>query len=364
MRFENLFPPTLDGTAYLELTHNCNFSCKHCYVQAPKDKQLTLEQVRFIAKILKSYRFKKVLLTGGEPLLHKDIKEIISLLKKDFKIVLITNGTLVRKVKLDYKQLAGVYISYDGPGEEEYEALRLKKGLSLVNQNISYLTNQGVKVALGIILTKYNIDKLDELIAQAKSLKVENINLTVVQPFGRALENKQLILTPNDYFKIIPKLSKLKDIHFESMLCYPKELGNTSDTVKSLSLFDKFLSGCAAGKKFIYINPEGFVTPCGYITADKELLKLTGNIFTQDLKAIYKTKLFQFFMNRSWESLAGKCSSCNYSVICKGGCPFRSHYLKGDAKQPDPWCMNEPEKNKYIESDIDIRNFKKVETLC
>ena len=97
-----------------------------------------------------------------------------------------------------------------------------------------------------------------------------------------------------EYFKIIPKLSKIKGIHFESMLCYPKELRNDSKTVKDLTLFDKFLSGCAAGKKFIYINPEGYVTPCGYITADEEIMKMTGNIFKQDLKEIYKTKLFQF----------------------------------------------------------------------
>ncbi|MFH1456023.1 MAG: radical SAM protein [archaeon] len=364
MKFDNLFPPTIDGTVYLEITHNCNFRCKHCYVKAPQKKQMTLEQVKYIAKILKKYGFKKVLLTGGEPLLHKDIKEITELLKKDFKVVLITNGTLIKEVNLDYNQFDGIYISYDGPSDKEYKALRGKGGFFIVQDNIKHLVKQGSKVAIGIILTKYNIDKIDDLVEQARELNVDKINLTVTQPFGRTLKNKDLILTPEEYFKIIPKLSKIKDIHFESMLCYPKELRNDSKTVKKLSLFDKYMSGCAAGKKFIYINPDGNVTPCGYITADNELMKETGNIFKMDLKDIYKTKLFQFFMNRSWESVKGKCKCCDYSVICKGGCPFRSHYLKGNPQLPDPWCMNEPEKNKYIESKVDIKNFEKVEAIC
>jgi len=303
-------------------------------------------------------------LTGGEPLMHKDIKEITNLLKKDFKVVLITNGSLIKKVDIDYTLFDGLYISYDGPTDKEYKALRGKEGFSIVKDNIKYLVDQGINVAVGIILTKFNLDKIDELVDQAKELKVDKINLTVTQPFGRTLQNKDLILSPQEYFEIIPKLSKIKDIHFESMLCYPKELKNNSKTVKELTLFDKFLCGCAAGKKFIYINPEGYVTPCGYITADQKIMKITGNIFKQDLKDIYKTELFKFFMNRSWESLQGKCTKCDYSLICKGGCPFRSHYLKGNAQAPDPWCMNEPEKNKYIESDVDIKNFEKLEELC
>lgn len=362
MQIKDLFPPTIDGTAYIEITHRCNYQCKHCYAQCPRPEEMTFEQVQFIAKSLKKYGFKKVLLTGGEPLSVSHIGETIDLLKKDFKVVLITNGTLIKKVNLDYKKLDGVYISFDGPTEKEYKLLRNKEGLNLVKENIKWLVKQKIKVAVGIIITKYNIKKIGRSIKEAKGLGAEKINIMVAQPFGRA--NKDIMISPREYAKIIPMLSKIKGIHFESMLCYPKGLANNSKEVKKLSLFDKYLSGCAAGKKFIYINPEGYVTPCGYITADKNLQKLTGNIFKQDLKDIYKTQLFQFFMNRSWESLKGKCKKCDYSIICKGGCPFRSYYLKGNPQLPDPWCMNNPNKKQYLDYGAKIKNFEKKEVLC
>jgi|GEM_PF-3403871 len=361
---ETLFPPTIDGTAYIEITHNCNFNCRHCYAECPKKEEMSFKQIKQVAKALKRYRFKKIIITGGEPLLVKHIGKTIDLLKKDFKVLLITNGTLIRKTKLDYKQLDGVFVSYDGPTEKEYKLLRNKKGLKQVEDNIKWLRKQDVKVSLGIIISKHNINKISQLIKKAKSLDAESINLTVAQPFGRTLKNKDIMLSPKEFFKIIPKLTKAKSIHFESMLCYPKELMNNSKEVNDLTLFDKYLSGCAAGKKFIYITPEGYVMPCGYITSDKKLLKMSGNIFKQDLKEIYKTPLFKFFMNRSWESVKGKCKVCNYSIICKGGCPFRSYYLKGDPQLPDPWCMNNPQKNKYIDYKVNIKNFEKTETIC
>lgn len=363
MKFKQLFPPTIDGSVYVEITHRCNYSCKHCYAKCPSNKEMSFEQIKKLTKILKKNGFKKVLLTGGEPLLVSHISKTIDLLSKDFKVVLITNATLIRNVNVDYKKLAGVYVSYDGPTEKEYTLLRGKPGLNKVHENIKYLRNLGVKVSIGIILTKSNIDKIDELVKQAKELDVEKINLTLVQPFGRALENKDLILKPEEYLKCLPNLAKLKDVHFESLLCFSDELANNSKIVKKLSLFEKYLSGCAAGKKFIYINPEGFVTPCGYITADKRFLRHSGNVFTMSLKEIYQTPLFHFFMSRSWENVTGKCTSCNYSIICKGGCPFRAYYLKKQLNVPDPWCLNQPETNNYVDAKVNIKNFQKNEYL-
>ena len=147
------------------------------------------------------------------------------------------------------------------------------------------------------------------------------------------------------------------------MICYPVELRNDSEEIKNAPLLDKYLSGCAAGKKFIYISPEGFVTPCGYATADQNFTKLTGNILNMSMKEIYQTPLFSFHMNRSWESVTGKCTRCDYNIVCKGGCPLRSHYLKGNAQLPDPWCRNDPINKEYVKTNIQVKNFIKKEQI-
>ena len=78
--------------------------------------------------------------------------------------------------------------------------------LTKVHENIRYLRKLGIPVALGIVLSKYNINKIDALVKQAKELDVEKINLTLIQPFGRALKNKHLILKPKEYLKHISKI--------------------------------------------------------------------------------------------------------------------------------------------------------------
>ncbi len=365
MKLADFFPPTIDGSVYLEVTHRCNYNCKHCYVRSPQNREMSLERAIQIIDILKQQKFRKIIITGGEPLLHPNIKEIIEYVKmKGFKLVLITNGTLIKETNINYKLLDAAYVSFDGPTEEEYKLLRGKEGLAKAEEGIRHLASVGIKVSIGCILSKFNVYKIHEFIAKLKTLPVDKITVTVPQPFGRTLENKDIMLSPEEYNSCIPIFAAAEGIHFESMLCYPMELRNESEEIKNAPLFEKYMSGCAAGKKFIYISPEGLVTPCGYVTADKELLKLTGNITKKSLEEIYDTQLFKFYMNRSWESVTGKCTNCDYNIVCKGGCPLRSHYLVDDAKAPDPWCRNEPEKNEYIQiTNLKTKNFIKTEKV-
>lgn len=369
MKFNQLFPPTYDGNAYIEITHRCNYSCKHCYVGCPRNIEMSFEQIKHLNRIFKKYHFKKIFITGGEPLLVEHLGKSINLLAKNFKVVLITNATLVKEKFEEMKtwNFQGAYISYDGPTEKEYKALRNREGLEKAQEGIKLIKSLGKPVNAGIILTKLNIDKVEPLIKQLLELDVDKINMSLAQPFGRTLLNKDLIIDAKEYAeKYLPKLIELKQkykkLHFETCLCFPESMKNKHN---NLNLFEKYISGCAAGKKFIYIRPDGYVMPCGYITGDEEMLKSTGNIFKQSLKQVYKTKLFQFFMRRSWESLTGKCLSCDYSFVCKGGCPFRSHYLKGDLFAPDPWCMNEPQENKYKTIvGMDESNYKKEDKIA
>jgi len=371
MQFKQLFPPTYDGTCYIEITHRCNYSCKHCYAKCPQNSEMSFESIKKLAKILKKYKFRKVLLTGGEPLLVKHLGKTINLLAKDFKVILITNAVLIEEKFEEIKKwkFYGAYVSLDGPTEKEYKLLRGKNGLEKAKRGIKLLRSIGKPVNVGIVLTKYNVDKIENFIKEISDLGVSGINLSLAQPFGRTLENKELMINPEEYAeKYLPKLIEMQQknprLHFESVLCFPESMRNTSQKISKLNLFEKYISGCAAGKKFIYIRPDGYVIPCGYVTADNDLIKETGNIFRQSLEEIYQTPLFKFFMRRSWESVTGKCTKCNYSVICKGGCPFRSYYLKNSLVAPDPWCLNEPEERGYLQPQgVNEDNFHKSEEI-
>lgn len=81
----------------LEITNKCNFSCKHCYLG--KSESSSMLPYKTILSLLTDAKFmgvKNLLITGGEPLLHPDIKNILHTLKiLDFKSDIYTNASLV-----------------------------------------------------------------------------------------------------------------------------------------------------------------------------------------------------------------------------------------------------------------------------
>ncbi|MEK6974624.1 MAG: hypothetical protein AABW41_05305 [Nanoarchaeota archaeon] len=52
---KGLFPPTIDGTVYLELTHRCNYRCKHCYAECPKQAGMSCSHHKALHHTLSSY---------------------------------------------------------------------------------------------------------------------------------------------------------------------------------------------------------------------------------------------------------------------------------------------------------------------
>ena len=97
-KMKNLKMPPL-SMAYLHLTMKCNFSCVYCYnrdVEKEHLKELSTEEWFNALEYMRSENIKKLVITGGEPLLREDIGEILGKAKKlGFKVSLLTNGSLL-----------------------------------------------------------------------------------------------------------------------------------------------------------------------------------------------------------------------------------------------------------------------------
>lgn len=79
----------------LQVTERCNLRCKHCFVSSlPEGNDMSLEDIKEkVLPKLKSANVSRVTLTGGEPLVHKNIYEIIDEINKNnMHITLCTNG--------------------------------------------------------------------------------------------------------------------------------------------------------------------------------------------------------------------------------------------------------------------------------
>jgi cyclic pyranopterin phosphate synthase len=207
----------------ISVTDKCNLRCFYCHKEGQFSNtgvEMTPEEIKEIALVFRELGVKKVKITGGEPLLRRDIVEIISLMPSFEEISMTTNGILLEKYAQELKEsgLSRVNISLDTLSPETYRKLtggnieEVVKGLDSavnagltpvklnmvvmngINHNeveemiefISKYNSNGIKVILQVIellklpeLEKYyyDIGSIEEIIsAQANGFRVRSMH--------------------------------------------------------------------------------------------------------------------------------------------------------------------------------------------
>lgn len=198
----------------IELTMNCNQNCAYCFAQAEsgQGQDLSLEEVAGIYDFLLAKtadRPYNIQLSGGEPTLHKNLKEIISMGKeKGFPYIqLNTNGKCLAEDKNLAKELkdaglSSVFLQFDGVDDFIYEKIR---GRALFDLKLKAI-DQCRAVNLGVVLVVTVVPGVNDLqlgeildFALAQSPIVRGIHFQPVSYFGRfpsAPENKDRLTIP------------------------------------------------------------------------------------------------------------------------------------------------------------------------
>ncbi len=316
----------------LYLTHACNLRCLTCYLNAgdPLINELNTNDYRKLFPSLKELGFDMVYLLGGEPMLRKDIFEIISSAKENDLIVsMSSNGFFIDNEnarKLSESGLDNIQISIDSADERINDTIRGRESFRKAKEAIINLKNYGMKLSIAFVITRFYND-INEIINMAKSLNVDAVNISVAEPFGRAL--KFNVLPTREMVKeAIMKIENLKneiEMSFNGFRFYmDKEIFE-----KSLHNIPPGYFSCPAGRERFVIDSNGDVYGCE-LMMDKNFLE--GNIRKVDVNEIWFNG-FKFFRERK---LPENCRKCNFRESCQGGCPARSfisnYFLK------DPLC--------------------------
>ncbi|MBE0427449.1 MAG: radical SAM protein [Nitrospirae bacterium] len=99
----------------LQITNRCNLKCKHCYIENKSFSELSVPRIKTVLKEFEEMQGLRVLLTGGEPLIHSKFEDINEILPEFFiRKVLFTNGLLVNKRILRNLNVDELQISIDG----------------------------------------------------------------------------------------------------------------------------------------------------------------------------------------------------------------------------------------------------------
>ncbi len=195
-----LNPSPVPSLRYLELqmTNRCNLQCRHCYVGEGSQQDLSMKQIEAVLGQFEEIQGLRLLLSGGEPLLHPHFWEVNGVVRDfGFRSVLLSNGTLISKEVAAKLRIHEVQISLDGM-EEGHESLRGKGTFKKTIAAIDHLQEAGIRVSVATMIHRRNLSEFDRLSHLLQSKNIEEWNVDVPCVEGRLKENRDLQVSPSE----------------------------------------------------------------------------------------------------------------------------------------------------------------------
>ncbi len=307
---------------FWECTTRCNLNCRHCGSDCSKDakqKDMPLEDfLKALDTIENPAKNFMVVLTGGEPLLRKDIEQCgRAIRERNMRWSMVTNGYLYdekRHISLLNAGLGALTISLDGLENSHNWLRNNEKSFEKVDSAI-FLAANASRLNFDIVtcVNQRNIDELEKIKEYLIKKKVKAWRLFTIVPIGRAKENPELLLTDNQ-FKILMNFigqSREKEEIDVKFSC-EGYVGNYEWKVRDAGFF------CRAGINIGSVLNDGSISACPNI--DRAFSQ--GNIYADNLNSVWQSK-FEVFRNRNWTK-KGKCAECKEFKNCQGN-GFHNH---------------------------------------
>jgi MoaA/NifB/PqqE/SkfB family radical SAM enzyme len=284
-------------------TLKCNCNCETCLWKNNNIKnELSLEEIKRIYLEAKEAGFLVSILWGGEPLVRKDIVDIIKFIKNEahFTIVgIVTNGwALPEKIYEFGNDLDFVLISIDSPKREEHDRIRGLNGLyDKIIESIHIIKKKYPFISLqfSFSISRYNINRIEEMINFSDELQIpvafNVINTIRHYSTGDVDEKGEYSASDQEISDAFVKILEAKQ--------------NKSDILNSELYLKHFIGGkksyqCHAKKVFMFVSSNGDVENC---------LQLDDPI--ANLRTISMNKLLQLPSFRKNLKECENCCSCN-----------------------------------------------------
>ena len=294
----NISRSPIPSLRYLELqiTNRCNLACRHCYLGKAGRLDMDKETLFGIFREFEEIHGLRLLLSGGEPLLHKEFWYINERLRDyAFRTILLTNGSLISRETARRLKVHEVQISLDGM-EESHDLLRGEGSFKKVVSAIRHLQEAEIKVSVATMVHAKNTSDFNALEELVKNFCIEEWNVDVPCVEGYLTDNKEFILPPSEAGRFLQ---------------YGFGGGSHGSS-----------NGYVCGSHLCAVMPEGKVARCGFFTNEP-----LGTI-EEGLETCWR-KLKHQRINELF-------CDCPYVEECKGGCRYRAISYYGDIRSPDP----------------------------
>ena len=329
-------------------TYRCNLRCSHCYLDTNAltnqsvSELSTQEGYKLIDQMAELNPNLLLILTGGEPLLRKDIYDLSSYAsQKGMMVVLGTNGNMIDDdiaKKLKESGVTGIGISLDSIVPGRHDTFRGIPGAWDDTLNgIEACRRQGIGFQIQTTVTKENFDEIPHIVEFSYNLGAKVFNLFFLVCTGKGQDLTDI--TPQQYDQA---LHQLYDIHIKyqgkmmvGAKCAPHYRRIVYEHDTSSPLIRAYAGGCPAGTHYCRITPEGNITPCPYMP------NVSGNVRERSFVEIWKDTTD--FQTLRFATLNGRCGVCEFMDICKG-CRARALATTGNQMDEDEWCNYIPGK--------------------
>ena len=339
----------------INLTRRCNLNCAHCYLDAQTlrhggETELTTEEIcQLLDEIAALDQGSMIVLTGGEPLVRKDLEEIVRHgAQQNLAMVIGTNAVLLSERRILSLQTAGalgVGISIDSLDAQKHDKFRGQPGgWAKTMAAIDSCRKHAFGFQIHFSVHAANAHELEDMAAFSAACGARVLNIFFLICTGRG--DTVTDLTPVQYEQTLQAIIELQEQYNELIIrprCAPyfKRIAHQRRPDSPLNrISGSEGDGCIAGISYCRVTPEGGVTACPYIENE------VGNIRRQTFSDIWQSS--PDFARLRQPELQGKCGQCEYQKLC-GGCRARPVAAGDDLMDSDTYCSYLPQGGQTIE---------------
>jgi radical SAM enzyme (rSAM/lipoprotein system) len=314
---------------FWECTSRCNLNCLHCgsdcHVDASYPDMPLEDFLRALDTIDKPAKGFIVALTGGEPLLRKDLETVgMEIRKRGMRWGMVSNGHLYdhnRHLSLLNAGMGALTISLDGL-EQNHDWLRNRPGsFARVDRAIELAANsERLNFDVVTCVNQRNLNELPSIYNYLQSKGVKAWRLFTIIPIGRAKENPELNLSDSEFKNMLDFITEYRKMgDMDVKFSCEGYVGSYESKVRDTPFF------CRAGINIGSILIDGSISACPNI--DRSFSQ--GNIYSDNFYQVWQTRFAQF-RDRTWNRM-GPCADCKDYKECQGN---GFHNWHGDKTAP------------------------------
>ncbi len=335
-------------TIYFYLTEGCNCRCRHCWISPryeanadPTWPYVELELFKDIVEQARPLGLRGVKLTGGEPLIHPDIAQILEYLAgTDLRLVIETNGielspAIARLIKSNKNHF--VSISIDGADAETHEWVRGVEGCFDASlEGAKNLVDVGIRPQFIMSVMRRNADQIEAVVRLAEKHKASSVKFNVVTPTerGKQMQEAGETLAIEELIKLgewiegsLAESSSLRLVYSHPFAFKPMSavFGKPNGT-----------SRCGIFT-IIGVLGSGKYALCGIGESVPELV--FGDARTNRLEEVWNSNPILCEIREGLPSkLKGICGDCLMKGLCLGSCIAMNYYRHQDLFAPFWYC--------------------------